>query len=92
MATEAAGRGRAYDRGRRTPRFAETKPSFMTTEFYAMIAAIVGVLIAGESNDSWDARWVWQLIAAIAIGYMVSRGLAKSGTADRHAGRDDDDA
>jgi len=62
----------------------------MTTEFYAMLAGIVGVLIAGESNDSWDARWVWQVIAAIAVGYMISRGLAKSGIADRHGGRDDE--
>jgi hypothetical protein len=88
MSTRAAERdypaGRAQ---RRTPSLAETKPSFMTTEFYAMIAAIVATIIAGESNGSWDDRWVWQVVAAIAIGYMVSRGLAKSGSADR---RDND--
>lgn len=43
-----------------------------------MIAAIVATIIAGESNNSWDDRWVWQVVAAIAVGYMVSRGLAKS--------------
>jgi len=58
----------------------------MTTEFYAMIAAIIATLVAGESNNSWDDRWVWQAVAAIAIGYMISRGLAKSGSVDR---RDD---
>ena len=84
MATRAA-EGRDY-RGGRAPRrigWAETKPSFLTTEFYAMIAAIVGTIIAGESNGSWDDRWVWQVVGAIAIGYMISRGLAKSGSADR---------
>jgi hypothetical protein len=89
MSTRAAERDYAGSRAaeRRTPAWAETKPSFMTTEFYAMIAAIVGTIIAGESNGSWDDRWVWQVVAAIAIGYMVSRGLAKSGSVDR---RDND--
>jgi hypothetical protein len=32
------------------------KPSFLTREFYAMIAVIVGTIIAGESNSSWDDR------------------------------------
>jgi hypothetical protein len=87
MATRAA-EGRDY-RGERAPRrvgWAETKPSFLTTEFYAMIGVIVATIVAGESNGSWDDRWVWQVVGAIAIGYMVSRGLAKSGSIDR---RDD---
>src|SRR3954449_12530051 len=88
MSTRAVERDYAGARTqRRTAEWAETKPSFMTTEFYAMIAAIVGTIIAGESNGSWDDRWVWQVVAAIAIGYMVSRGLAKSGSVDR---RDND--
>jgi hypothetical protein len=86
MTTEASGRTyaatRDHDRGHVRRRWAETKPSFMTTEFYAMIAVIVATIVAGESNNSWDDRWVWQVVGAIAIGYMVSRGLAKSGTAE----------
>jgi hypothetical protein len=83
MTTEAS--GRAYvapnrDRAQARRRWAETKSSFLTTEFYAMIQAAIGTIIAGESNKSWDDRWVWQV--AIAISYMVSRGLAKSGTAE----------
>ena len=88
MSTQVADRD--YTRGRvERPRasWAETKPSFLTTEFYAMIAVIIATIVAGESNGSWHDRWVWQVVAAIAIGYMVSRGLAKSGSADR---RDDD--
>jgi hypothetical protein len=85
MTTEATGRTHAprdLDRGHARRRWAETKPSFLTTEFYAMIAVIVATIVAGESNNSWDDRWVWQVVGAIAIGYMVSRGLAKSGTAE----------
>jgi hypothetical protein len=67
----------------------ETKPSFLTTEFYVMIAAVVGVLIAVAQADNFDAPRAWTLIAAVAIGYMVSRGLAKSGSAHRDRGDDD---
>jgi hypothetical protein len=61
----------------------ETKPSFLTTEFYAMIATIAAVLIAAAAADNFDAPRAWTLVAALAIGYMVSRGLAKSGSAHR---------
>ena len=85
MTTEASGRAfatRDMERGHARRRWAETKPSFLTTEFYAMIAVIIATIVAGESNNSWDDRWVWQVVGAIAIGYMLSRGLAKSGTAE----------
>jgi len=45
-ATRIAGGGRQ----------AETKPSFLTTEFWFMIAVVAGTLIAGQSNHSWDDR------------------------------------
>ena len=58
----------------------ETKPSFKTTEFFAMLGVIAGVLIAAAAADNFDAPRAWTLVAAVAIGYMVSRGLAKSGS------------
>lgn len=61
----------------------ETKPSFMTTEFYAMVGVIVAILVAAAQADNFDAPRAWTLVAAVAIGYMVSRGLAKSGSAHR---------
>jgi len=62
-------------------RFAEeTKPSFKTTEFFVMLLAVAGVLIASRQDDSLDGWLAWTLVAAIAIGYMLSRGLAKSGS------------
>lgn len=61
----------------------ETKPSFMTTEFYAFVAAVAAILIAAAQADNFDAPRAWTLIAAVTIGYMVSRGLAKSGSAHR---------
>jgi len=83
MATAASGRGDATRARRADVRtWDETKPSWMTTELYVLIAAVVGTIAAGESSSSWDARWVWQVVAALAIGYMISRGLAKAGSPD----------
>ncbi|MFL5759332.1 MAG: hypothetical protein ACJ789_06325 [Thermomicrobiales bacterium] len=64
----------------------ETKISFLTTEFWAFIAAVVGVAIATQQLDNLDAWDGWRLITALAIGYMLSRGLAKAGSAhpDEH--------
>jgi uncharacterized membrane protein YkvA (DUF1232 family) len=66
----------------------ETKASFLTTEFWAMIGVITAVLVAAYQADNFDAPRAWTLVAAVAIGYMVSRGLAKSGS--DHRDRDDD--
>jgi dTDP-4-dehydrorhamnose 3,5-epimerase-like enzyme len=73
------------DRSRSTPSVVrklhdETKPSFMTTEFYAMVGVIVAVLVAAKVSDSFGDVRAWTLVAAVAIGYMISRGLAKSGS------------
>jgi hypothetical protein len=65
----------------------ETKAAFKTTEFFAFLAAVVGVLIASAVVDETDAggfgaRQAWLYITILAVGYMVSRGLAKSGSRD----------
>lgn len=58
----------------------ETKPSFKTTELIVLIAAVAGVLLASTMDDSLNTLWAWILISALATGYMLSRGLAKSGS------------
>jgi hypothetical protein len=72
----------------RVTRHEETKASFLTTEFWAMIGVIAAILIAAQQADNFDAPRAWTLVAAVAIGYMVSRGLAKSGS--DHRDRDGD--
>jgi hypothetical protein len=69
----------------------ETKASFKTTELIAYIVAVLGVLIASAVVDASDfgAQEAWFYITLLTIGYMVSRGLAKSGSRDFY---DDDDA
>ena len=61
----------------------ETKSSLMTTEFYAMAGVIAAILIAAQMLDHFSGQEAWTLVAAVAIGYMLSRGLAKSGSGHR---------
>jgi hypothetical protein len=65
----------------------ETKNAFKTTEFIAMVGVIGAILIASAVSDSLGDVRAWTLVAAVAIGYMISRGLAKSGT--KHLGGED---
>ena len=87
MATDAV---RHHERARPAIRRSatdETKASFKTTEFWAMVGVIAAILIASAISDSLDDVRAWTLVAAVAIGYMLSRGLAKSGT--KYSGGED---
>jgi hypothetical protein len=96
MSTPAATRVGTPDRdnhGATAPRPAtrrlstETKAAFKTTEFFAYVAVLAGILIAGALVDSSDAggygaRQVWLYATILTVGYLLSRGLAKSGSRD----------
>ena len=88
MATRVEDGGVSAVRTRPRVKREETKASFLTTEFWAMVAVIAAVLIACAQADNFDAPRAWTIVGAVAIGYMVSRGLAKSGSA--HRDREDD--
>ena len=62
----------------------ETKSSYKTTELIAYVFGVLGVLIASAMVDASDfgAQEAWFYVSLLTIGYMVSRGLAKSGTRD----------
>src|SRR2546423_14872889 len=70
----------------RTPRFRETKPSFMTTELWAMVIGLVAlVVIYNASHDASLNLWRASVLATtLAVAYIVSRGVATSGTRDPH--------
>lgn len=76
----------------------ETKHAFKTTEFWAMVAIVLGILIAAKvvgggadgRGDAFTAQRAWLYIAIVGAAYMVSRGLAKAGSRDPYwAGPDD---
>ena len=68
-------------------RGSETKAAFKTTEIITYVVAVVGVLMASwlvgttdAHEDYFRADRAWFYVVLLSIGYLVSRGLAKSGS------------
>ena len=72
----------------------ETKQAFKTTEFWAYVVAVVGVMIAGTVDDAEGTQFgaddVWLYVSLLTIGYMIARGLAKAGSRDPYTEDRDD--
>jgi len=85
-ATATSGPVAYQDDERRPAR--ETKPSFKTTELIVYLLSVIGVLIASwvvdvrEDGQGFSAYQGWFLVTLLTIGYLISRGLAKSGSRD----------
>lgn len=67
----------------------ETRPALRTTELVLYVAAVVAVAITAfvvdgdggnGDGDPFGAEQALRYITFLTIGYMVSRGLAKSGS------------
>jgi hypothetical protein len=65
----------------------ETKSAFKTTEFWIYAAAVAAVLIASQlvgtgarHADYFRADRAWLYIVILTVGYLLSRGFAKSGS------------
>ncbi|MCW2997032.1 MAG: hypothetical protein JWN65_581 [Solirubrobacterales bacterium] len=64
----------------------ETKAAPRTTEFFSFIAVVAGILVSaaivdgGGGADPFAAKQAWLYVAIVAAAYMISRGLAKSGS------------
>jgi hypothetical protein len=74
-------------RARISERNHETKASFKTSEFWAMIVLVVGILVAAalikggdDGTDQFIAKQAWLYVSILGAGYFISRGLAKSGS------------
>ena len=86
----------------------EAKQAFKTTEFWAFVVVVVAILISAaaikggdttnQATDEFIARQAWLYVAIVTGAYLVSGGLAKSGSrepyhdeganADQRGGRD----
>ena len=79
---ERDGRTDRTDRSRVRRLTTETKAAFKTTEFFAFLAVLAGILISAAVVDdgSFGASKAWLYATILAVGYMVSRGLAKAGS------------
>ena len=66
----------------------ETRPARKTTELIAYVAAVLAVaitaLLVGDdganTTDPFSAEQALRYITFLTIGYMIARGLAKSGS------------
>jgi hypothetical protein len=65
----------------------ETKAFYKTTGFVVFLVATLGVLLASylvtttdAHEDYFRADKAWLYVVVLSVGYMVSRGLAKSGS------------
>lgn len=99
MAASSEGSGRTSAASSTQRLSTETKHSSKTSELYAFIVVVVGILAAAalikggdtEGTDEFIARQAWLYVAIVTSAYLVSRGLAKAGsrdpyTADAHDG------
>jgi hypothetical protein len=69
----------------------ETKAAFKTTEFFAFLAVLTGILVSAAMVDEnnaggFGAKQAWLYATILTVGYMVSRGLAKAGSSDPYDG------
>jgi hypothetical protein len=67
----------------RTAYTSETKPFFLTSEFLVFVLLVMGLGIGTAVTDDVDPRRFWILTTAAAGLYMLSRGIAKSGSRSR---------
>lgn len=65
----------------------QPKTFYKTTEFIVFIVATIAVLLASYfvkatdgHGDHFQADKAWLYVVVLSVGYMVSRGLAKSGS------------
>ena len=64
---------------------AETRPSWKTSELLIFLLVSAGIFIAaqhvGSSGDNaFTAQRAWLYVTILGAAYMISRGLAKSGS------------
>ena len=73
-----------------TQKVRETKPSLITTEFWITLGGIAALILAYiiVDDDSLDLFRLCLLSTIVGAAYIVSRGLAKSGSrTERRAAR-----
>ncbi len=91
---------RVHREGRIRRLTTETKQAFKTTEFWAMVGVVVGILVSAAvinggdtgGTDEFIARQAWLYVAIVAGAYLISRGRATAGSSDPYReSRDDGD-
>jgi hypothetical protein len=83
----------------RNRRVTETKHALKTTEFWAALAAVAGIVVSAavisagrHHGDTFVAHQAWLYVAIVVAGYCIARGLAKSGTPEPYWADQDRDS
>jgi hypothetical protein len=81
--------------GRRKRLSTETKQAFKTTEFWTFVTLAAGILIAAAAignndsgSDHFTGEKAWLYVAIVGGCYLLSRGLAKSGSREPYTPQD----
>jgi hypothetical protein len=61
----------------------ETRPFYVTSEFLVFVLFLMGLGIAAGSSSNIDDRYFWAAATVISSVYILSRGIAKSGSRSR---------
>src|SRR4051794_1214111 len=88
--TQLPGQGYAPQYGYRPSLLSETRPSFLTSEFLFTVLTVIGIAITAAVAADIDSRLSTMLIAGVVAAYVVSRGIAKSGSRSNAADPRDD--
>lgn len=57
----------------------ETAPAVRSSDLLVLMLAALGLLVTASLDHGLTVFQVWCLLTALAVGYMLSRGLAKAG-------------
>ena len=87
----ASPRTSGVDRVRRLA--TETKQAFKTSEFWSFAAVVAAILVSAAAikggdtggTDEFIARNAWLYVSIVTAAYLISRGLAKSGSSEPYA-------
>ena len=86
MASEESGRRITRARTLRSARVgAETRPAWKTSELLVFLLLAAGIFLAAEhvgsgGDNAFTAQRAWLYVTILGAAYMISRGLAKSGS------------
>lgn len=78
-----------FGSGRSSRPSINVRPTFKTTEFWVLVIVGIALLIAaavtdrGADNQGFGAQEAWKYVTALAVAYIISRGLTKFGGHER---------
>ena len=80
----------AWRRARMQQSSTETRPSIRTSEFIVFVVTSLLIILAAYTDEAFNVEHGWTLVAILGVGYMLSRGFAKSGTREPYRVERDD--